>query len=428
MSSQRAFQRAVEAYERRSLGTARKAFEKILRNEPNHLDARYLLGTLCAEQGQRRQAFHHLNKAAELDPESAMIRTNLGILYQQEGDLVHAEEFFRAALRRDDSLFQAYFNLAVVLYKQHRLGEALATLRHTLRLAPHLFNAHLLIAKVHKEAGDTAQAEISIRKAIELQPEHVEALHLLANVLMAQQQYPEARGIYQRIISLSPEDASAAYAFRILNGERPDAPPRQHVQGIFNELAESFDDHLEELGYRGPQILLELLNGLFSQGHRFRRMLDIGCGTGGAGQAFRDQVDYCQGIDIAERMVDISRETGCYHQLAVAEVQDLPAEDADFDLVVAADVLPYFGDLAKVLPAIFQRMESGGYLLLTAEQLNGDGDYRVDTASGRYQMSGAYLRQAAQEHGFEVVAMETHPLRRERGEWQDGLFSIWQKR
>jgi predicted TPR repeat methyltransferase len=427
MSSQRAFKRAVDAFERRSLGSARKAFEKILKTEPDHLDARYLLGTLYAEQGKRRQAFHHLNIAADLDPGSAKIRTNLGILYQLEGDLVHAEEFFRAALRRDDSLFQAYFNLAVVLHKQHRLGEALATLDHVLMLTPHLFDAHLLIAKVHKEANDAVQAEISINKALELQPKHVESLHFLANLLAAQERYDEAKAVYERIVAAAPEDDSAVFALRVLNGERPAAPPRQHVQGIFNELADSFDTHLEELGYEGPHILREMLAQVVSGEFHFQRMLDIGCGTGGAGQAFRGHGDYLFGIDIAERMVDICRETDCYDKLKVADVRELAAGDSNFDLVVAADVLPYFGDLGQVFPAIQTRMAEGGILLLTAEHLSKDHDYGVDNATGRYQVSEAYLRQVAQAHGFQILALETKPLRRERGQWLEGYFAVWRK-
>ena len=426
MSNQRMFKRAVEAYERRSFGVARKAFEKIIKNEPEHLDARYLLGTLFAQQGKSKQALHHLNIAAQLDPESPMIQTNLGILYQSEGNLIDAEALFRAALRKDDCPFQAYFNLAVVLYKQHRLSEAIASLQTALLMAPHLFDAHMLLAKVYKEAGDLVYAENSIHTALDIQPENVEALHLMANILAAQDRTPEAREIYQRIVSVAPNDESAAFVLSVLSGDKPNTPPGSHLKSIFNEMAESFDAHLDELGYQGPRHLLELFDKHVKDEDHCLRMLDMGCGTGGAGRVFRSRIDYLSGIDIAERMVDASRETGCYDKLRVADIHDLPDWEQNFDLVVAADVMPYLGDPEQVIPAIRAHMTPGGYLLFTTERNSEVDDFHIVHTTGRYQVSDDYIKRVAEENNFTIIEMRIEPLRREKDQWIEGHFCVWQ--
>lgn len=432
MSDQRIFKKAMAAYERQHFGSARKMFEKLLRDEPNHLDARYLLGTLYAQQGQRQKAFHHLTIAAQLDSDSPMIKTNLGILHQQEGNLILAEKYFLSAIRIDETLYQAHFNLAVILQTQDRFPEAVVALNNTLRFAPDFFPAHLLLGKTYQKTGNTLLGEQSVKKALELQPGNLEALHLLANLLSKAGKLPEARRTYQRILEIQPADVSASYVISILDGETPDAPPRGHVQAIFNELAESFEQHLGSLGYQGPDQLLNLLQDNIDGEMSFNCMLDIGCGTGAAGRVFRNVVNHQIGIDIAEHMVEKSRQTGVYDELRVAEPGDLKDDDGKYDLVVAADVFPYFGDLDLIMPVLHRLMENDAYLLFTTEVFtteghSGDGDFRVNRSTGRYQYSDPYLHSIAGRHGFRIVHMKMANLRQESGLWLQGHYCVWQK-
>ena len=82
----------------------------------------------------------------------------------------------------------------------------------------------------------------------------------------------------------------------------------------------------------------------------FAHALDLGCGTGLAGVAFRDCVERLEGIDLSPGMVAEARAKGIYDALHVGEVVAhlKAATDRQFDLILAADVLVYVGDLAPL--------------------------------------------------------------------------------
>ena len=64
-----------------------------------------------------------------------------------------------------------------------------------------------------------------------------------------------------------------------------------------------------------------------------------------------------------------------------------------FDLIVAADVLIYFGDLTWVLALAAAALRPGGLLVFSTELLKGDG-YRI-LSTGRFAHSPGYVQTAA---------------------------------
>ena len=427
MSLDRIYRQALKALENKDLLKAKKLFLKILKNNSDHLDAHYLLGTLFAEQGLPRKALHHLNEAIRINPNSAMIHTNLGILHLQSKDLISAEKSLRTALAIDETLYQAHFNLAIVLQQDNHITESIDHLLSTLKIDPYFFPALLQIAQIQKESGDLVSAEFHARKAVKLQPENIDALYFLANILAQSEQVEQTIEIYQQLLKLNPDDESAAYVLGILNEKTPDAPPRIHFENIFNEISDEFDHHLQELGYQGPRQLLSLLHKTEKAETKFNRLLDIGCGTGAVGQLFHDQVKYLMGIDIADKMLGHCEQTGLYDDLDCSDIFDLDAKYTDFDLVIAADVFTYLGELNPIIQAISQRMTSGGFLLFTTERGESAKGYYVDKLSGRYRFSDDYLKEIAQKQQFKIIHMQTEPLRKEKDEWISGHFCIWQK-
>src|ERR1700723_4749452 len=61
------------------------------------------------------------------------------------------------------------------------------------------------------------------------------------------------------------------------------------------------------------------------------RMLDAGCGAGGASVMARERGAVVSGCDISESMLDIARERLPGADLRLAELGNLPFEDAEFD-------------------------------------------------------------------------------------------------
>ncbi|MGO8659116.1 methyltransferase domain-containing protein, partial [Rhizobium ruizarguesonis] len=69
----------------------------------------------------------------------------------------------------------------------------------------------------------------------------------------------------------------------------------------------------------------------------FKRLLDLGCGTGLTGGALRDLCEDMTGIDISEKMVEIAHEKDLYETLFVAEVEDFLDDNDEeaFDIITA---------------------------------------------------------------------------------------------
>lgn len=90
------------------------------------------------------------------------------------------------------------------------------------------------------------------------------------------------------------------------------------------------------------------------------RILDAGVGMGRAIEPFRTYDRY--GIDISFDYLRIAREAGI--EVAFAQIEDMPYNDAIFDAVIACDVLEHVIDLNRCCEQILRVMRPGGILIV----------------------------------------------------------------
>src|SRR5205809_617462 len=96
-----------------------------------------------------------------------------------------------------------------------------------------------------------------------------------------------------------------------------------------DQHAPDFDQALlDRLDYRAPELLLDAVRP--PQGQRFRlgSVLDLGCGTGLGGAAFRPYCDWLAGVDISSGMVELARVKGLYDRLVVADLMEFLATES----------------------------------------------------------------------------------------------------
>lgn len=87
--------------------------------------------------------------------------------------------------------------------------------------------------------------------------------------------------------------------------------------------------------------------------NRSLEILDLGCGTGLAGAWLKDYAKTLIGVDISEQMVNAARKKMLYQELYVMPINEyLSKSKRKFDLVVAADVVSYIGDLTNLFPSV----------------------------------------------------------------------------
>jgi len=197
----------------------------------------------------------------------------------------------------------------------------------------------------------------------------------------------------------------------IASGARADAG---YVKHLFNQFAVDYDTRMQErLGYAAPSILRQLADMLTSPGERFD-ILDLGCGTGLSGAAFRDLARSLSGIDLSPRMLEKAQATGAYGKLAEADVERVPPGfEGPFGIILAADVLVYLGDLEPLFATVRSRIAPDGLWLFTTERGEA-ADFELGPKR-RYRHSEVYLRELAERHGFEVSSLVECVCRFEAG-------------
>ncbi len=235
---------------------------------------------------------------------------------------------------------------------------------------------------------------------------------------------------YEDVLAIDPEDHGGA-AVRIASmgrGETPPKAPDAYVETLFDQQAEAFEDILvEQLGYAVPMIVRQRLQAL--QLGPFKRMLDLGCGTGLTGEALRDMVDDITGMDLSENMVEIAHEKDIYETLYVAEVEDFLEDNDDdaFDLITATDVLPYLGALEPIFFGAAENMVEGGLLIFSSETLADDvlaGRPFMVGPHQRFAHAETYVRERLAATGFEVIEVTDINVRMQDGHPTPGHLVI----
>ncbi|PIE60680.1 MAG: hypothetical protein CSA31_00890 [Desulfobulbus propionicus] len=88
--------------------------------------------------------------------------------------------------------------------------------------------------------------------------------------------------------------------------------------------------------------------------------------------------------------------------------------------------MTYLGDLKPFFSAVALRCLAGALVLLSVEK--GTGHYWQLRSSGRYAHSHLYVSEMAADGGFSLCCHEAGRLRRERGEWIEGIYYLFRSR
>jgi len=279
--------------------------------------------------------------------------------------------------------------------------------------------------------ADFERAEHLLRCIITRDPRHGQAYELLGKLLYRGSRSAEAAAIYRAWLDASPTDPVAAHLVSATTGE--DQPPRSSngfIESVFGRAAPDFDATLAKLNYRAPQLLFESAMAFLDPTVVGLDILDLGCGTGLCADWFRPLARRIVGVDLAPQMLAQAGARGCYDELICQEITAFATRCTQrFDLITAADVLCYFGDLSVVLAPLSELLRSSGHLLFSVEELPADLTRPVDERSyrllehGRYAHNTTYVHSVLCAAGLTPVAIRRAALRSERGAPVHGLVS-----
>jgi predicted TPR repeat methyltransferase len=202
----------------------------------------------------------------------------------------------------------------------------------------------------------------------------------------------------------------------------------EYVKALFDDYATHFEHSLvNDLHYTGFERLRRgfdraiQMNGQQPEvsNQLFDTVMDAGCGTGLAGEQFRNVSKTLIGVDLSQAIFDqaLLQRPGLYDEVIAGDVlQAFRKYRAGLSLIIAADRYIYFGNLDPLFKAMNQGLEEGGLAAFTLENVSVDDERILETtksdwrwqltASGRFAHRKEYVVKAVEDHGFTVLCYE----------------------
>ncbi len=405
------------------LDEALASYTQAIALKPDYAQAHSNLGITLYELGRLEEALASFNRAIALKPDYAQAHSNLGNTLKKLDRLDEAEASYTQAIALKPNLAEAYYNLGNVLKELGRLDEALTSFNQAIALKPNLAEAYYNLGNVLKELGRLDEALASFNQSIASKPDYPEAHYNLGNTLKDLGRFDDAEDSYTQAIALKPEYSSAKHMLAALTGETTETAPRDYVENLFDNYAAKFESSLvDNLEYKIPRVIAEIILK-DSKLDLLGSIMDLGCGTGLFGAEIKQFCKHLEGIDLSEKMLDEAIKKGIYNKLIKEDILAyLSNASLNFDYFVSTDVFIYIGDLADIFKLIKSRNKTGGKLVFSTEDYDGDGFFLEQ--SGRYSHSKKYIEGLCKKFGFELRHFETQALRKDKNQYISGGLYI----
>jgi predicted TPR repeat methyltransferase len=424
-----ALQVATQLHRLRELDNAELLYRRILDAVPEHPDALHFLGILLHQRGRNDEAIERIEKSIALDPTLPDRYNNLGNVLLELERVEEAADAYRQAIALNPGHADAYNNLGALLRAQGRLDQARDAYLKAIELDPEHVDAHNNFGNLLSGQGDTNKAVAYYCKAITLMPDHPQTRKFLGIAYYTLGEIDKAAEVFRQWMKDEPDNPVAQHMYAACSGQ--DVPQRAsdaYIESTFDGFAASFDAKLGKLGYRAPDLVASALERASTAPARQWSVLDAGCGTGLCGPLIAPYACRIVGVDLSAGMLQRARARDVYDELVKAELQAYLADHAnEFDVVISADTLVYFGALEGVLAAACRALKPGGLLVFTAEEAHdASNGYRINP-HGRYSHERGYVRRAMALAGFDVKAIDPAELRMEGGKPVVGLVVTGRK-
>lgn len=449
-------------------GAAQEAFQECIRLNPNHFQAKTRLGKVLSQERRFKDAVALLEEALDVKPDhrpavislakaltelkqldralshyrtlingsesDAEILTLMGNIDRLRGEPESALQLLQQAIARNPRFVPAYVNCGLLLQS---LGKHQAAIEHFTQatdLAPRDARIRFLKGMAHMRNDAMELAAMDLEQSFSLNPTDIETGGQLADIYRHLRRIPESLEVSRRILAVDPDNVRAKFYLDAFSNDKGQTAvvrvPADVVRDTYNrnDVGESFEANLKgNLEYYAPAALNKAVRTAFPHTVLPLDILEIGCGTGLCGSQFADIAKKLVGTDLSRQMLDLAGRKNAYTDLYVADLTDvLSSNCAAFDLVIAMDVLCYFGDLSGIFRMCRDTLREHGVFALSVEKPDNDEPWLLHPY-GHFVHSLQHLEDSATSAGFSSIHSEELILRKEADEKRIGYISLFKR-
>lgn len=425
--------KAVALHQAGNLDEAELAYKALLANKPDDCDALHYLGLISFQKHRYSDAISLIGTAIRINSRVPAFHCNLGNAYRALGQLDSAIAAFLEAVKLDPQFHIAYSNLGNALKDQGRLDEAITSYRNALALRPDFAEAHNNLGVALGAQGKFDEAVESFRRAISLNPYYANAYCSLGGVLKNLGKFDEALDYFQQHLKLEPDNDATKHIIAALKGSNMETAPAAYVEKLFDEYADRFDTHIQQvLKCDIPKKLVSLIMQHSTPPVEKWDVLDLGCGTGLIGPEIASVARQLVGVDLSAKMLEKAKLRNLYQRLEHLDLMTMMQREntASYDVIIAADVFVYIGKLDEIFSEVKRLLRPGGIFEFSVETPDPSSDkegtqqeYKLHN-TGRYIHSVGYIKRLAADNGFLIQESEETPLRMELGKPVNGLIAL----
>lgn len=195
---------AMAQHRQGRLAGAKLGYRQILRSQPKHPEALYLLGILHLEDGEASAGEKLLVKAVQIAPHRPEIHYSLGKSRVLQGRWPEAVTAFSNSLALNPDSVETRVEMLKALAAADRPDDAEALLHASLSLFPKRAEFYLVAAEIRRQQGRDEEAAAILRDGRERCPEAFAIHYNLGRIERTLGHVAEAADCYRRCLELEP--------------------------------------------------------------------------------------------------------------------------------------------------------------------------------------------------------------------------------
>jgi len=183
--------------------------EKILKDDPNDLDAQLRIALLYGEKKEFSKAIERVTAILQAKPAELKVREYLGYLYEEVKEFPKAIETYRRNIQLDPSFPESHLHLGVLQYRLKNFQEATLHLNEAVRLNPKQPEPYIVLGLSYLQSELFEKASGAFEEGILHNPQNADLHFNLGTAYDKLNRFEDVVRAMEMVLSLDPHHADA---------------------------------------------------------------------------------------------------------------------------------------------------------------------------------------------------------------------------